>query len=82
MDAPRLKRQFRRLLLRSRTMWGALIALAAEVLPLVANHVPELQAVALGFGLPDWTKYALQGFGLTMVIYARWDDARKGVNPA
>ncbi len=77
-----LKRQFRLLLIRSRTMWGALIAAAAEILPLVANHVPELQALSSGFGLPDWTKYAIQGFGLAMVIYARWDDARKGVNPA
>lgn len=70
-----------KLLRRSRTIWGAIIVAIVGVLPLLAEHIAELQTVAIGLGLPTWTKYAIQGFGLAMVIYARWDDARKGTNP-
>lgn len=70
------------LLARSRTIWGAIIVAIAGILPLLAEHISELQAVAIGLGLPAWTKYAIQGFGIAMVVYARWDDARTGTNPA
>lgn len=63
---------------RSRTVWGVLIT----VLGLAAEHVAELQVITVGLGLPGWTKYVVQAFGLAMVIYARTSDARSGRNPA
>ena len=62
-----------RLLLLSRTVWGALLI----ALEFAAQHVPEIQTVLTQIGVPQWAPTLV---GLLLVLISRYLDAVSGAN--
>lgn len=75
---------------KSRTMKGGLVALAGtalaglgegaqEAAPIVSEwYRPALDLIG-GLGVPTWAFLAVAVIGIGIIMYARWDDSRKGL---
>ena len=75
---------------KSRTMKGAVLGIAATGLAAIgdgaqdaAPYVEEWYRPALdfvgGLGVPTWAFMGIAVLGIGIIMYARWDDSRKGL---